>query len=225
MKYLDQQDIQYIDDYLLANGVHWFDLRMELVDHLAHQVEVIFEAGNEDLEKALVIVKKSFGPQGFSYNIKARKKAVQKAFFKSVFVQFKSCFIASKGIGVFCITLLLLKLHTSVSVYLLEVLLITLYIFATLFFITSYKKNKIKGYKFMSLCYLQSATGCVNFLSVIMGQLFIVFSNKSTLYNQVFILLCVLALLFFWCVGRVSNTIFENNKQRYQNFIILKING
>lgn len=57
---LNQHQIQFIEEYLIKNKVKFWDVRMELLDHIATDVQVRIQNG-QSFEKALEEVHLSFG--------------------------------------------------------------------------------------------------------------------------------------------------------------------
>ncbi|EDP96980.1 hypothetical protein U8527_01535 [Kordia algicida OT-1] len=60
---LTQEQIQYIDDYLQRSGVTYWDVRAELLDHIASAIEEEITTNKSTFEEALKSVSLSFGNQ------------------------------------------------------------------------------------------------------------------------------------------------------------------
>lgn len=58
---LTQTQIQYIDNYLIKNGVNYWDVRLELLDHIVLAVEAKMQSDNLGFIEALAQVHHSFG--------------------------------------------------------------------------------------------------------------------------------------------------------------------
>jgi cation transport ATPase len=77
---LSEEQIQYLFRFTEKKMVHWYDLQVELVDHLASNIE---EAMNEDptlsFESALEKVYKRFGIFGFAKVVQEKSAQLEKA--------------------------------------------------------------------------------------------------------------------------------------------------
>ena len=74
------EQIQYLDRFCQKKGVHYYDLRQEMVDHLAESIETDMAADPKtDFETALHQVYSAFGISGFSTVIRQREEAARKA--------------------------------------------------------------------------------------------------------------------------------------------------
>lgn len=58
---LTQTQIQYIDNYLIKNGVNYWDVRLELLDHIVLAVEAKMQSDNLGFIEALAEVHHNFG--------------------------------------------------------------------------------------------------------------------------------------------------------------------
>lgn len=63
MMKLSKTQIQYIEDYLIKNEVKYWDVRLELIDHIASAVEEKMSIQNVSFIEALAIVHREFGNQ------------------------------------------------------------------------------------------------------------------------------------------------------------------
>ena len=74
--------IQYIDTYVEKSGIEWFDLKIELVDHLADAAAQILEDNPKlPFEDAVTKAKIAFGTKGFRPLITNRTKQIEKSFY------------------------------------------------------------------------------------------------------------------------------------------------
>jgi len=86
---LTNEQIEYLFNFCTSNGVKYYDVQLELVDHLANAVEV--EMANDPkitFEKALEKVHRSFGYMGFELLVVAKQKMIKKQnrnFFWNIF--------------------------------------------------------------------------------------------------------------------------------------------
>ena len=76
---LDQQHIEELFAFTRKEYVHWYDLQVELVDHLASGIEEEMAADPRlDFQRALEKVYGRFGIFGFSEIVKEKTKAAQR---------------------------------------------------------------------------------------------------------------------------------------------------
>ncbi|MBO9591369.1 MAG: hypothetical protein J7599_00585 [Niabella sp.] len=94
---LTNEQIQTLDRFCQKKGVHYYDLRQELVDHLAESIETDMAADPKtDFDKALHRVYSAFGISGFSNVIRQREEAARKACRQKEFRLFKAYFTFPK---------------------------------------------------------------------------------------------------------------------------------
>lgn len=84
-KKLTAQHIELLYNFVQNNGVPYYDLQTELVDHLANDIESQWEYNqNPDFEMALKAAYSGFSKDGFPYLVKLRKEALGKRYAKLV---------------------------------------------------------------------------------------------------------------------------------------------
>ncbi|MCF3110507.1 hypothetical protein LL912_17100 [Niabella sp. CC-SYL272] len=77
---LTTEQIQTLDQFCQKKGVHYYDLRQEMVDHLAESIETDIAANPKtNFDQALHRVYSAFGISGFSNVIRQREEAARKA--------------------------------------------------------------------------------------------------------------------------------------------------
>jgi hypothetical protein len=64
---LVKEEIQFIDNYLIKNGVNYWDVRLELLDHIVSAVEDRIENEGVSFNEALIEVHKGFGNTGNAF--------------------------------------------------------------------------------------------------------------------------------------------------------------
>jgi len=96
-KQLTQEQIDYLFDFVYRKRVRYYDVQVEIVDHLASAIEEKWRE-NPDLsfEQALDQVYNSFGIFGFAKVVEARERAVQKQGVRELGRFFKSLLHPSK---------------------------------------------------------------------------------------------------------------------------------
>ena len=112
---LDQPQIKYIDNYLKYHKVDYWDIRIELLDHIVSKVETLMEDGNS-FESALEEVHVGFGnsisrnwnsgkeigifadKRGFTYFLTSNSRNLRKEFFRKLVYEIFSNTLTTKGI-------------------------------------------------------------------------------------------------------------------------------
>lgn len=69
MSKLTKEEIQYIENYLIKNEVKYWDVRLELLDHIVSAVEDKIETEGISFNEALLDVHKGFGNQSITFGI------------------------------------------------------------------------------------------------------------------------------------------------------------
>jgi len=82
---LSAEQIDQLYLFVQNNGVHYYDLQTELVDHLANHIESQWKSNqNPDFEAALSFAYSGFSDDGFPSLVKLRKEALGKRYVKLV---------------------------------------------------------------------------------------------------------------------------------------------
>lgn len=90
---LTKEQIEYLHNFCISNSVLYYDVQVELVDHLANAVEQEMKIDtNLTFENALHKVHISFGYKGFELLVKERQRVVKKQSRRLFWNIFKSRF-------------------------------------------------------------------------------------------------------------------------------------
>lgn len=85
---LTKENIQFIDTYLENSDIRYVDVRMEMVDHVASEIETKFEAGNTrdfyNVFKDYMVINKSMLLANNKQFLKATDKKIFKALLKEL---------------------------------------------------------------------------------------------------------------------------------------------
>lgn len=79
---LTKQEIKFIDNYLIKNGVKFWDVRLELLDHIISAVEDKIENEGISFNEALLEVHQGFGNQFIEFDI-LKNKTFAKGLYQS----------------------------------------------------------------------------------------------------------------------------------------------
>lgn len=218
---LTPDQIQQIDDYIAACDIKWYDVRMELLDHFATSLEEKLEENPTlDFKQAIVNEHKSFSDQGFKKLLNTTTKAVEKQFYKQVFLHLKSFFKLPKifiSASIFYALVLIMNQFSNK-----ENLFIGLtYVFFAIIIVLCFrvlKENKSKKPRFLILNKTNNFIQLFNILMI----LFLNITNLRTeesFYNSTFnyiqLAIFVLLMLFYWCAEYVF---FMNKKYVKSNY-------
>ena len=212
---LNKEQIAQIDNYIVACGIKWYDVRAELVDHFANSLEnKLDENSSLDFKQAIINEHKKFSDCGFKKLLKTKIEAVEKQFYKQLFKHMKSFFKFPKiiiSISVFFALTLIMNLISNKEHFFLGLTIIVFLIAIVLVIRISNKKNNKKT----SFLILNKTS--IFFQSFYL--LIILFSNFTTLrteesfsnstYNYIHLGIFVMFLLFYWC----AEYVFLENKK------------
>ncbi len=207
---LTKQDIQKIDKYL-EKEIRYWDVRLEMIDHLASRLE----DNNEDINIDATFLRETFGPYWkMKKEEKNRIKQINKKYKRLFFGGFIK--LLNKPINLFLFGLLfllsvLLYTYTSYKIFWnTQIAIISVPLFE--FFILSVFKHKIT---FNSIIF--------GYITHYMGFSIFIFSQISMLFkeygffeiskiNQVYLLSFLFILNLFWIYNGVL--IFKNTLDR-----------
>ena len=212
---LNKEQIDQIDNYIVACGIKWYDVRAELVDHFANSLEnKLDENSSLDFKQAIINEHKKFSDCGFKKLLKTKIEAVEKQFYKQIFKHMKAFFKFPKiiiSISVF-FALTLIMNYVSNKEYFFMGLTTSLFlvVIVLLFRIKPKKRTKIKSFLILNRTnlFLQLFI----FLVILFSSLTNMrteesFSNST--YNYIHLGIFVMFLLFYWC----AEYVFLENKK------------
>lgn len=211
---LSKEHIQQIELYIDSCGIKYYDVKMELVDHFATSLEEKLEVNPTiDFKQAIVNEHKSFSDNGFKELLSNKTKAVEKQFYKQVFIHLKAFFKLPKIIisaSIFYGLVLIMNLFENKENYFLVLTLIIFIVVVQLFArITSYDNRKKTPFLLLdrTTVYIQLLYGIMIIFSNI-TSLRTESSFNNPIYNYIQLSLFVLLILFYWC----SEYVFLKNK-------------
>jgi hypothetical protein len=81
---LTPSQIEYVTHYIASKDIKWYELQMELTDHLVMEMEQIWEQNPElSFQQVKFLANKTFGRNGFNKIEKERTKNLRKEYKKS----------------------------------------------------------------------------------------------------------------------------------------------
>ena len=152
---LTPEQIQQLYKFTREHFVEHYDVQTELVDHLANDIEQIWETQpNLSFEDARTISFKKFGVFGFMDVVAERQKALSKKYWKIIWSFAKNWFELPKIIlttFIFIVFLVICKTIYAKYILLAVLLILCLYVFYKSYFLNKTFKNNFKknGKKWM----------------------------------------------------------------------------
>ncbi len=149
MKKLTSQQINSLFDFVKKHYVNWYDLQLELVDHLATDIEKIIEKNSQlSFEQARDLAFKKFGITGFYDIIKAKTHAMQKHILKLLANEFYNFFSSQKIFGFIGLWFLIFEIlfFTNFNDWVFIIIFYSPLVFS-MFYIMKYQINKNKKAK------------------------------------------------------------------------------
>lgn len=220
---LTKEQIQYIDTYVEKSGIEWFDLKIELVDHLADATAEVLEENPEiTFKDAVTKAKIAFGTKGFRPIITSRTKQIERAFYKRVFKYLVSFFTLPKIILTAALMYLLVIVYQVIEekIAFFYALVFILFAFTILSFWVSYKRKTIDNKKHLSLTFMQSVSQFVNLLAQLFSLSITVFKLNFIEGQGVYWFIVLWSIAFLFCIATevVSRYIYQDQKALYYQY-------
>jgi hypothetical protein len=148
MKKLNVSQIEQLFVFTKKHYVEYYDLQTELVDHLAHAIEVEWQQNeNNSFEELLQKEFKKFGIFGFSDIVEQRHKALTTKYYQIIKKHIIDFFNIPKIITTMSLFFFLLLLIKYIKLNYLTSILFSLPIIFSFIFIYYYHLERIKNYK------------------------------------------------------------------------------
>ncbi|MFD0964574.1 hypothetical protein [Pseudofulvibacter geojedonensis] len=104
---LSKDQLQQIDQYLKKKSVQFWDVRYELVDHIACEIEKIINVSNLTFEQAFLEIRKKYDYKTLKEHVKAKGKFVGKIYFKTYGLELKNSIMNPFFLGVNIVIMML----------------------------------------------------------------------------------------------------------------------
>lgn len=228
---LTSQHINQLHKFTRAHYVEWYDLQTELVDHLANDIEHIWEENskltfNQAKNKAF----KKFGIFGFNDVIGQRHNALYKQYWKMVWKIFKDYFKLPKIVLTMLISAIIftiLNILSSKNIFIYSYLAIHIILILGFLIreqIQIKRKNKITGKKWMFDNIITSMGG-IGFLMYMPLQVFSHFTNLNwSLKNQIIVsvILALFSILSYILVKIIPKEMIKKMENQYPEYKLYK---
>lgn len=224
---LTEDQIQYLYKFCVKHYVRYYDLQVELVDHLAKAIEEKMLADNNlSFETALNEVYKAFGVMGFSNVISEKQNGLAKSYQKSFWQNFKSYFSVPKVAVTILIFLLLnvpvfvFKFHDPELLYMIYSLTVAIAaIIASIYFSVKFKKPKKQLLLFQNRGIFLGPLGLLlqipNFYYNIIRGFFEPNTNPQSLVNIIMTAFCVAMTIFCFAAYESYKKLYEEARKDY----------
>ncbi len=218
---LSKEQIQQIDSYIKSCGVKWYDVRVELVDHFANNLEKELEINPKlDFKQALIDEHKRFGDKGFKSLLTIKTNEVEKKFFKDSIKHLVSFFKIPKiilSVISFWGLSKLIHFFDNKEVFF-QILTGLLLIIMTQLLVRVLISNQKKGKKFLTLNRGNNFLQLTNFLAISFNSISI-FRNDSSYENQMHnylqIFIFVVFILYYISGEYVYDKLIKNIRENY----------
>lgn len=223
---LDQHQIQILDQFCQKKGVRYYDLRQEIVDHLAAGIEEKMTADpGMDFRAAHQKVYTAFGISGFSKIVQQREEAARSSCRKRELQYFKTYFTFPK---IVLSLLLFLLLSAPVSLFNIQhataiyrTYCIFLFAFSIIAIIFVHIKFKHPVQKLLSLKHTGSFTVFAGLFQV--PNLYFNLAvngleidiHHAPWFNQAMAAFCTLAILFTLARFHAYKAIYRDARRQY----------
>jgi len=232
MKTLSKEQIDSLFDFTRKHYVEYYDLQVELVDHLANDIEQIMSNNDKvGFDAARDKAFKKFGITGFYDVVSSKMWQMQKEYYKLIFKHFLSL-LASRIIIISITILAILSYifrYSKYNIYFFTGIIIVLTVVATyLMFVNNHRMGKrIKNKDKVLLVEVVSASlgNSLVYFNLLFNLLSFIFRHKSNNesselianYSVLFGLLLVVTVLF-WYVATQNASIEIRKKYRKKYF-------
>ena len=202
---LNDEQIQALFDFTRKKLVHYYDLQIELVDHLAASIEDEMERDkNLNFENALARVYQKFGIFGFSKIVQEKEKQLARQHHKLWFKECLSLFHWPQIIASITLFAAIYMLSNSIAM---EYLRITFGITAVIFLIVNiftFKKYRKPQKTLLMMQYY--SPGIASWWSYLYIQFLVQFENTNPLYFTIINFLGIIFLVASWQLNQKLKT-------------------
>jgi hypothetical protein len=214
---LTPQQIEHLFAFTKKKLVHWYDLQVELVDHLAARIEEEMAADPQlEFEKALNKVYQSFGIFGFAKIVQEKSIQLEKASGKMWWKALLEYFRWPKLLHLIFLVVVMWQLSNLFNTEILAVIFISLYIIIS--GILYYKLYKDRKSVTKNLMVLQFNPGYIS-TSVLCYQI-IMISGNNAWSPIIFTILVTVGILFKVVSFQLYFKVRENAKRMYPEAFI-----
>lgn len=182
-KKISEDQVEKLFEFCRDHYVPFYDLQVELVDHMASAIEEQWETQPDlSFEKALGITFKKFGVYGFDKIKSQKQRELRRRYRRMLFTMFKDFYSWPKIILTILFTMVLFTIFRLVpNDYWVLGTILLVYVFVALYGARKMKKQIVKvveGKRFMLLDYMKE-TGSDFFILIQMPNIFLNVFGRS----------------------------------------------
>jgi len=227
---LSKENIDSLFKFTRAHFVEWYDLQIELVDHLADDIELIMEKNPSiSFEEAKNRAFKKFGVFGFGDVVAQKQNALSKKYWKLVLGIFKEYFKLPKIIFTALLVMICYTFIHAISfklyfIYFISgILLIFPIVIATLNRLKQRKTEKETGKKWMFENNISTLGGIYLISNIFLQMVIFVedisWSIPTEIFTSIFIVLSL--LLFYILIFIVPIKLRQEMAKQYSDYILV----
>jgi hypothetical protein len=216
---LTTEQINYIENYIQSFDIKWFEIQVELTDHMVAIMEEIWEQDPEfSFHQVKYQAEQRFGRGYFKSIVAERKTILQKEYNRqqrkmvAEFLKFPKI-IASILLGV---VVYQVSFYFENPAKYLEILFGSLFFLSVSMIYNWIKYRKINGKSFLAIEITSGRVSSVPMLSISLAN----FIKQSIDYNSNFLIpsISIWVLLFLFCIAgvHIQTTILKTIKKQYQ---------
>jgi len=207
---LTNNQVQKLFAFTEKKFVRYYDLQVELVDHLAERIE---EKMNKDsainFDMALQTVYKDFGIFGFAKIVQEKSEQLRKQNNKRLFAEIKNLFRWPEIISSLALALFIWTLVSNIDKVFIDILFIAYMLVIACIIIWSRRKFK-PNKKIMMTENMPDYMGMIPFI-----YRFVFFEDFFSLNNFAFALFIFSAIIFQLACFRISKKLKQEARQNY----------
>jgi hypothetical protein len=214
---LSPSQIEYINHYVVSKDIKWYELQMELTDHLVMEMERIWEQSPElSFHQVMNQAERLFGRNGFKEIENERKMILQKEFNRQMRKMVAEFLNFPKIIGSVLIGILIYQgsfYFDNPSKYITGFFAL-LYLLTIPIFYSWFKNRKINGERFLAV---EISFGVASG-APLLGNIGILLKDEVKENPSLIIpLICLWVVLFLFCITGIhlTNKVVSNIKNQY----------
>lgn len=223
-----ESQIQQIHNYIERCRVDWYDVQIELVDHMANGIENQWESNSSiSFNDALDNEFKKFGLSGFQNLIEEKRKGLNKHYRKQVWFYVKEFFTLPKMLlTLFLVWVLFSTMHyidnkDSLMTPFVFIIFGTFILHIARFKISIYKRKKKTGKIWLFENNIYELGGLGFFLNIGIWHPILFNSNRQwTNTSELIVSICIVLYLFFFFVSVVviPKKLKEKMSKQYSDY-------
>lgn len=217
---LNASQIDYVSHYVVSKNIKWYELQMELTDHLVMEMERIWEQNPElSFHQVMNQAERLFGKNGFKEIENERMEILRKQYRKQ----------RAKMVGEYLkfpkivLSILAVVLTYKMSFYFeiasyMTFFSVILFVFSAVTILNWYRNRKIKGNSFLSIetaYLLNNSSVTLAFFSLIGSKNLAERMDENHLRLLPFCVLYVFGILFIFTGRHLTNSIIREIKKQY----------